>query len=1340
MPCAPDADHQLVTHLRRATMALAVILALALAAAPAAFADATIVVNSTADPGSGSSCAPGGSASCTLREALDLVSEGAPAGVTGAVTIVIQPSGQIVTGPNGTLVADAGSGVGAVSITGPGAGDLVLSGNEQARVLRVVDGSWSISGLTIADGQSATGGAGILAEGSSVLTLDAVRFTSNAATGPGGGLYLDTSGAATITDSEFNGNSTADVGGGLHTVGPATIERTTFVNNSATQAEDWTESGGGLSTTGTTLLLRNSTVSDNQGGGVSNVGGELTIRNSTLVGNGGYAVAGTLVVLQSSIVAGTGESPCLGGEVQSQGNNLVAETYEELDCTWSKGPADVFGADPQLGTQGFHGGPTQTVPPVSMDSAAINKGENPQPTDQRGLRRPVPDGVANTDVGSVEVQAPLLEVADPPSISPATDLVAGDTLTCDPGTWDTDTIADPEFSFAWLAGAEPLGSGETHVLDAADAGKSITCRVTVDNGVAAAEAGSAAVELEPAAAILAPTSLDFGSRRVGSGPGESQALTVTNTGGTDLTITEVTTSNPEFPVDSTDCTAVPLGPGEGCAIEVRFAPAAVGVQGSFVTVKSNGGEPVASVGGTATEPAFSVSPTSFDFGNQLANTTSAAKAFVVRNIGSAPLTLGEVAITGANPSEFALGEDECTDAVLDPGEECTVEASFSPDLTGPRSATLSIPGDPGGSAELTGTGTAPELSVTPTSFDFGNQRIDTTSAAQAFVVKNTGTASLAMGKVAIGGSNPGEFVLGTDGCTDAVLDPAEECTTQVSFSPDLVGPRSAILNIPGEDPASAELIGTGTAPVFSAAPTAVEFGQRLVSAGASGGKTVTVTNNGTASMAITTVTITGPTASQFALVPAGNGCAATTVDPGESCTVEVTFDPAETGPIGATLSFGGQAPGTVQLLGTGIAPALAIEPTSLNFGSHLVGTKSGVQPFVVKNTGSAPAEVFSVSVSGTGSGSFATGPTDTCTGVTLAIGAQCTVDVSFSPAAIGPKSASLDVSGAASVSAPLQGTGIVAKFAVVPTALDFGSREVAAGPSPAQTLTVQNIGTGVMTVESVTPTGAGAAAYAVPAASDKCAGATLEANQTCTVAVTFDPASAGPLPATLSFAGNAPGTVPLSGSGVEARFVATPGGHGFGDAYVGSSSDPVAFTIGNAGTAPMPLGSIVVSGPNPDSFHLVQNGCAGLTLSPGQECGLKVSLTPKEIGPLRAQLDVGTLGSLELVGNGLEPPPTLTLVKSKTAIPVKADGRFKVRVSCASLLTACKGAVTITLRRAPVARWSGKVASGAKKTVNVRLNKAAREELVSRGKLNALALVVSQVGELRTPLSLKARR
>jgi hypothetical protein len=106
----------------------------------------------------------------------------------------------------------------------------------------------------------------------------------------------------------------------------------------------------------------------------------------------------------------------------------------------------------------------------------------------------------------------------------------------------------------------------------------------------------------------------------------------------------------------------------------------------------------------------------------------------------------------------------------------------------------------------------------------------------------------------------------------------------------------------------------------------------------------------------------------------------------------------------------------------------------------------------------------------------------------------------------------------------------------------------------------------------------------------------------------------------------------------------------------------------------------------------------------------------------------------------VEPPPALRLVKPKGAIRVKPNGKVAARVFCGSMLSACRGGLTLTVRGAPVARWSGPVPSGATKKVNLRLNRATRTELLGRGRLKVLALLGSQAGELRTSLTLAARR
>jgi hypothetical protein len=197
-------------------------------------------------------------------------------------------SGQTITLTSGELDITTG-----LTIQGPGAGQLTISGGKQSRVFDVNAGAPVVlSGLTI------SGGAGV-GSAHSVSPYD----------GDGGGiLNLST---LTLSGCVVSGNS-ADVlgvnlGGGIYNAGTLTLTGCTISNNDAWgSALDTTSgNGGGIFNAGT-LTVINTTVSGNSagngfGGGIVN-GGTLTVTNSTFTGNvadgpgGAICNTGTLTV------------------------------------------------------------------------------------------------------------------------------------------------------------------------------------------------------------------------------------------------------------------------------------------------------------------------------------------------------------------------------------------------------------------------------------------------------------------------------------------------------------------------------------------------------------------------------------------------------------------------------------------------------------------------------------------------------------------------------------------------------------------------------------------------------------------------------------------------------------------------------------------------------------------------------------------------------------------------------------------------------------------------------------------------------------------------------------
>ncbi|MBX7106483.1 MAG: hypothetical protein K1X57_20580, partial [Gemmataceae bacterium] len=302
-----------------------------------------------------------------------------------------------------------------VVITGPGAGQLAISGNNASRVFNVNAAvSVVISSLSIVAGTSTGSGGGLVNSLAGTITLDRVTLANNKATGNGGGIANLSTGSITIQDSWLFGNSSGAGGGGVNVEnGSATIVRSTLSGNSAAN-------GGGLRAAGAaTVSLVNSTLSANSATGASATGGgvrfqstaTLTIRNCTLVQNsagsqgGGVSRSSGTVNIESSILAqntAVTSGADFAGPI-SQGYYCLIGSNDGTVITFAKFNMVGTKASPinaKLGALANNGGPTPTHLPAS-DSPAREAGSNPGglTTDQRGSAR-VWNG--RVDIGATE--------------------------------------------------------------------------------------------------------------------------------------------------------------------------------------------------------------------------------------------------------------------------------------------------------------------------------------------------------------------------------------------------------------------------------------------------------------------------------------------------------------------------------------------------------------------------------------------------------------------------------------------------------------------------------------------------------------------------------------------------------------------------------------------------------------------------------------------------------------------------------------------------------------------------------------------------------------------------
>src|SRR3989442_810061 len=159
-------------------------------------------------------------------------------------------------------------------------------------------------------------------------------------------------------------------------------------------------------------------------------------------------------------------------------------------------------------------------------------------------------------------------------------------------------------------------------------------------------------------------------------------------------------------------------------------------------------------------------PTSLAFGSVAVGSASAVSNVQLSNTGTDPLTFTSITLTGPNPGDFVLavptvGTDCRTLTTLVTGANCNIGVKFQPASTGVKSASLGVANDAAGSPQsvsLTGTGvTPPTATLSATSSAFGNQRVDTTSAAQNLTLTNNGGTPLNLTSITISGAQAADF-------------------------------------------------------------------------------------------------------------------------------------------------------------------------------------------------------------------------------------------------------------------------------------------------------------------------------------------------------------------------------------------------------------------------------------------------------------------------------------------------------------------------------------------------------------------------------------------------------
>jgi hypothetical protein len=798
-----------------------------------------------------------------------------------------------------------------------------------------------------------------------------------------------------------------------------------------------------------------------------------------------------------------------------------------------------------------------------------------------------------------------------------------------------------------------------------------------------------------------PSPLAFGNQRENT-TSSAHTLTLTNGGTGTLNVSSVILGGAnasDFAITSNGCTGA-VAAGGNCAVQLTFKPTTLTAESATITFTDDASPTtqVVNLTGTGVFPQASAGPGALAFGNQTTGTTSAPQTVTLTNGGTDVLQLTTVALGGSNPSAFAManGSTCTTVGTVNAGSSCVVNVTFTPSSTTSFSATLTFSDNASPATQvvnLTGTGVTSTVLFNPSTIAFGNQRQGVPSAQMTSTLSNTGSTTLTISNVTIGGANGSDFAFATPGSgadcrTAGTVAAGSSCVIATTFTPGGLGARSATVSVADSaagSPHTLSLTGTGVFPQATPTPSPLAFANQIINT-TSGPQTLTLTNGGTDTLNIKTVALGGANPGQFAIA-AGTTCTnGATVAANSTCVVNLTFTPNSATSFAATLTFTDDASPTTQtvnLSSTGVTPPTAtLSANTISFGNRRVNTASTAQSVTITNNGGAPLNITSSTLTGTNSSDFSFGPATTCptsaSGQVAPNGGSCTLSIIFTPGAINARSAAINIA-VTQIANPapitLSGTGIAPAVTFAPTSVAFGNQEVST-KSAAQTGTLTNSGTDVLHITAAAITGANASDFAIVPAGTSCATGlpapvSVAASANCGWSVTFTPTGLGSRTASLTFTDDSGATtgstqsVPLSGTGTAPVVVLAPTTVSFPAQAVSTTSAAMNGTLTNTGTTALHLASVSITGANAGDFAIVSSGTTctnGSTVAASTgSCTWSVTFTPTAAGTRSASLTFtddnnGVSGSTQSVALTGITPPAATLSTNSISFSNQAVG------------------------------------------------------------------------------------
>ena len=301
--------------------------------------------------------------------------------------------------------------------------------------------------------------------------------------------------------------------------------------------------------------------------------------------------------------------------------------------------------------------------------------------------------------------------------------------------------------------------------------------------------GTLAVPLTASAATAgtltsAPSSLNFGTGQVGTP--QTLSETLTNTGGSSLTITQANLSGAGFTMTGLTL-PVALAAGQSTTFNVTFTPQSSGAASGSLAIASNASNSNLSVpltGNVATPGVLSTSDSSLSFGSVQVNGT-ASQTETLTNSGGTNVTITQAQVSGTGFSVTGL----TLPMTLKPGQSFTFGAAFNPTSGGNATGSIAVVSDasnPTLTITLAGTATvAGQLAVSPASLSFGSVVVGQSKSLTA-----TLTATGSSITVSDAGMTTSEFTI-SGLSLPLTLSAGQSASFTVNFKPQSSGAASA---------------------------------------------------------------------------------------------------------------------------------------------------------------------------------------------------------------------------------------------------------------------------------------------------------------------------------------------------------------------------------------------------------------------------------------------------------------------------------------------------------------------------------------------------------------------